>query len=85
MYDVSFAPSCKVQKLSFDLLMLFAQYLLSAFSKVATRSPLCCERLSSTRVANVACISKVVRVSFSLERAPVGGRRFRPTLGRMEF
>ena len=63
--------------------MLFAQNLPSALSKVATRSLLCCERLLSTRVSNVTCISNVARVS--LERAPVGGRRFRPTFGRMEF
>ena len=75
--------------------MLFAQYLPSALSKVATRSLLCCERLLSTRVSNITCISNVARVY--LESAPVGGRRFRlsvavvsgcrfwPTFGRMEF
>ena len=75
--------------------MLFAQNPPSALSKVATRSLLCCERLLSTRVSNVTCISNVARVH--LERAPVGGRRFRPsvavvsgcrfrpTYGRMEF
>ena len=39
---------------------------------VTTRSLLCYERLLSTRVSNVARIS--------LERAPVGGRRFRPSV-----
>ena len=43
--------------------MLFAQYLPSALSEVATRSLLCYERLLSTRVSNVARISNVARVS----------------------
>ena len=69
--------------------MLFAQFLPSALSKVATRSLLCYERLLSTRVSNVARVH--------LERAPVGWRSFRPSVavvsgcrfrlnfGRMEF
>ena len=57
--------------------MLFAQCLPSALSKVATRSLLCYERLLSTRVPNVARVY--------LERALVGGRRSRPTFGRLEF
>ena len=79
----------------FRYLLLFAQYPPSALSKVATRSLLCCERWLSSRVSNVTCISNVARVS--LERAFVGGRRFRPSVavvsgcrfrpnfGRMEF
>ena len=38
---------------------------------------LCYDRLLSTRVSNVAGISNVARVS--LKRAPIGGRRFRPS------
>ena len=58
--------------------MLVAQYLPSALSEVATRSLLCYERLLSTRVSNVARISNVARAS--LQRALVGGRRFRPSI-----
>ena len=69
--------------------MLVAQYLPSALSKVATRSLLCFERYLLE--------SRTLPVSLSLERAPVGGRRFRPSVavvsgcrfrpnfGRMEF
>ena len=64
-------------------------HLPSALSKVATRSLLCYERLLSTRVSNVARVS--------LKRAPVSGRRsrpsvavvsgcrFRPNFGRTKF
>ena len=50
-------------------------YLLSSLCKVTTCSR---ERLLSTRLSNVARISNVSRVS--LKRAPVGGRRFRPSV-----
>ena len=65
-------------KIVFGNLMLVAQYLPSALSEVATRSLLCYERLLSTRVSNVARISNVARAS--LQRALVGGRRFRPSV-----
>ena len=55
-------------KVVFWYLMLYAQYLPSALSKVATRSLLCYERLLSTRVSNVARVS--------LERAPDGCASF---------
>ena len=51
-------------------------YLPSALSKVTTRSLFV---LRTIVVYCVARISNVARVSLSLERAPVGGRRFRPS------
>ena len=69
--------------------MLFAQFLPSALSKVATRSLLCYERLLSTRVSNVARVHLERALdrwrSFRPSVAVVSGCRFRLNFGRMEF
>ena len=89
--QTSVATFMRSSNVFFLYLMLFAQYLPSALSKVATRSLLCYERLLSTRVSNPARVF--------LERAPVllvgvvlgpallswVGVVFRPNVRRMEF
>ena len=73
VYNVNLQIHAKFQKchLGFDAV--------SAFSLVqgCKRSLLCYERLSSTRISNVARVS--------LERASVGGRGFQPYFGLMKF
>ena len=51
----------------------------SAFSFVQDHNTFIYERLLSTLVANVA------RVALSLKSTLVGGRRFRPSFGHLEF
>ena len=75
VYNVSLHLHAKFQKchLKFDAVSAFS--LVKGYNTFSFLF-LCYERLLSTRISNVARLS--------LGRAPFGGGRFRPNLGRMK-